>query len=99
MKQQKISRDLLNLAVLTLITALTWVTFDVYRALTNYTIPEVLEEQMLPLNPKLDQEKINRLKERLRTPEEELANIPAPEPPEPTEDLESTESATISGEL
>ena len=88
MKKNK--QDLLTFSILTLITVLTWIGFDVYQALTRYTIPEILDKQIQPLNPKLNQETINQLKERLQISEEELTQLPTPQI-EP----ESTESAEI----
>ena len=91
---KKTNRDILVLSILTLITVLTWIAFDVYQALTKYTLPQVLEEQMRPLDPKIDRAKIEKLKERLSIAEEEREKIALPEIPESTE---STESATPSG--
>jgi len=77
MKKKK--QDFLVFSILTLITVLTWIGFDVYQALTSYTIPEILDKQIQPLNSKLDQETINQLKERLQINEEELTQIPTPQ--------------------
>lgn len=94
MKKRKINRDILVLSVLTLITVLIWIAYDVYQALTKYTLPKVLEEQMKPLEPEIERTKIEKLKKRLSIPEEELEKIPLPEITP-----EATESATPSGEL
>ena len=89
MKKNK--QDLLTFSILTLITVLTWIGFDVYQALTRYTIPEVLDKQIQSLNPKLDQETINQLKKRLQISEEELTQLPTPQiEPESTESAETT---------
>lgn len=100
--RKKINRDILVLSILTLITVLTWIAFDVYKALTKTTIPKVLEEQMRPLEPRIDRAKIEKLKERLSIPEEELEKIAILKVEEatPTAEMpESTESATPSGGL
>lgn len=61
---QKLNRDLFNLSIMTLITVLTWAGFDVYRAFHQVEIPQVLERQIQPLNPQLDQEVFANLRER-----------------------------------
>ena len=99
---KKKNRDILVLSILTLITVLTWIAFDVYKALTKTTIPKVLEEQMRPLEPRIDRAKIEKLKERLSISEEELEKIAISKIEEATpaaEMPESTESATPSGGL
>ena len=102
MRKSKINRDIFVLSILTLITVLTWIAFDVYQALTRTTIPEVIQEQMKPLEPKIDKTKIERLQERLSISEEELEKIIIHKIEETTPVLEiseSTESATPSGEF
>lgn len=102
MRKKKINRDILILSILTFIAVLTWIAFEVYQALTKYTIPEVLEEQMRTLNPRIDKAKIEKLKERLSIPESELEKVTTSKVEEATpaaEISESTESATPSGEL
>lgn len=93
--RKKINRDALILSILTLITVLTWIAYDVYQALTKYTLPEVLEEQMRPLEPRIDRATLEKIKKREGIPEEELEKIATPA----VEISESTESATPSGEL
>lgn len=61
---RKLNRDLLNLSIMTLITVLTWLGFDLYRAFQQVEIPQVLERQIQPLNPQLDKEVFANLKER-----------------------------------
>lgn len=96
MKKKKINRDLISLAVSTLLTVAVWIGFDVYRALTRYTLPEILDQQMQPLDPKLNQEIINQLKERFRISEEELGQLEELEPV--AEANETTPSANPSGQ-
>ncbi len=96
MKKKKINRDLISLAVSTLLTVAVWIGFDVYRALTRYTLPEILDQQMQPLDPKLNQEVINQLKERLRISEEELGRLEELGPV--AEANETTSSANPSGQ-
>lgn len=102
MKKRKVNRDILVLSTLTLITVLTWIAFDVYQALTKTTIPEVIQEQMRPLEPKIDKTKIERLKGRLSISEEEIEKTIMSKVEKSTTTLEtpeSTQSATPSGEF
>lgn len=99
--RKKIDRDILILSILTVLTVLTWVAYDVYQALTKYTLPDVLDEQMRPLEPKVDRAKIEKLKQRLSIPEAELNKVAVTQVKEvtPAAELEeSTKSATISGQ-
>ena len=103
MKKIKLGKDALKLAILTLITVITWIGFDVYRALTKSDIPKILQRQIAPLNPKLDWETVERLKTKGTVGEEELKKVVVPETtptPEPTPTIEVTPSpeATLSPE-
>lgn len=75
MKKQ-LSRDLLTLSVLTLITVFTWIGFEVYRALTKTEIPTVLQRQIEPLNPTIKRDIFQDLKSRRSFSTEELV-VPA----------------------
>ena len=55
-KKFKLGKDILTLAILTLITALTWAGFAIWSAATQNTINKVTQEQMAPLNPQLKKE-------------------------------------------
>lgn len=57
-------KEVLFLAVATLITASAWVVFDAYHAYTTSTIPKALEEIALPITPKIDTKIIQDLKVR-----------------------------------
>lgn len=57
-------KDVLFLAVATLITALAWVVFDAYHAYTTLTIPKALEEIALPITPTIDTKIVQTLKIR-----------------------------------
>lgn len=46
--------DLLIIAVLTLMTILTWITFDVYRILKTQEIPKIIKDELAPLNLEID---------------------------------------------
>jgi hypothetical protein len=76
MKNLQLGKDSLILAILTLITAITWIGFDVYKASTRTTIPKATKEQMKKLNPTIDTEVIENIKSRKSFSEEELNNTP-----------------------
>ena len=56
--------NVIALMVLTLVTLLIWLTFNVYRSFTKDTPPAVPEEIILPLNPKLDTVVIDEMETR-----------------------------------
>ena len=72
MKRYRKKNDVLFLSVLTLITVLTWIGFDVYRALNKPKVPAVLKEQMRALDPQFDEKTLAELNQRLKITEEEL---------------------------
>jgi len=64
MRKKGIDRDLVIVLTTTLITLATWVGFEVYRAYTKVTIPEVLQKHLQPLNPTLDTKVLDQLEQR-----------------------------------
>ena len=89
MKRPKISRDLFFLSILTVITTLTWIILDTYRAFSKIEIPKVLQEQIEPLNPELESKVFEDLSKRLLI-EEGVLVLPTITP---------TPEATVSGEI
>ncbi len=101
MRKKLKTPTLVTTAVLTLITVIFWVAFEVYRTITHKPPPVVPEEIILPLNPTLDQNILNGLSKRINLGESEVGNLtaenqtPTPVPtPEVTEAPVATESAT-----
>lgn len=95
MKRLQFGKDALILSIMTLMTVLVWIGFDVYRVLTKTEIPQVLQKQIASLNPKIDRETIGRIKIKKTISEEELKTIPLPvimPSPEATPASEATES-------
>ncbi len=86
MKEFKLGKDALILAIMTLITAMTWVGLEVYRVSVKTTIPKITQEQMQSLNPSLDVKAIEDLKTNLSFSDEELNSSSLPL---------STKSATL----
>ncbi|HTK03292.1 MAG TPA: hypothetical protein VL401_00790 [Alphaproteobacteria bacterium] len=64
MKNTKLP-NLISILVLTLLTAVTWISFGIYRAFTTKPAPVVKKEVSEPLNPTLDKDVINSLGNRL----------------------------------
>lgn len=58
------NKDLLILSILTFITVLAWIAFDVYHAATTSTITPLQKELIEPLSPSFDQEVILKIKGR-----------------------------------
>ncbi len=86
MKEFKLGKDALILAIMTLITAMTWVGLEVYRVSVKTTIPKITQEQMQSLNQSLDVKAIEDLKTNLSFSDEELNSSSLPL---------STKSATL----
>jgi len=59
----KITKDWILILICSLITVLSWVGFEIYRVWNTPTVTPLLEEQMKPLNPELDQRAIEILRE------------------------------------
>lgn len=64
MKTKRLSKDILILTILTVITVFTWIGVDVYRTLRRPTPPNIPAELLLPLNPKLETRVIDDLTNR-----------------------------------
>jgi len=60
--KKKTGRDTIFLLGWTLITVLSWVGFEVYRAYTKPHIPEVIQKLLAPLDPTLDTQVLDKLK-------------------------------------
>lgn len=106
MKKLQLGRDALVLSILSLITVLTWIGFDVYRALTKTEIPQILQRQLTPLDPKIPAVTFQNLEQRVSFTQEELSQITVPtaeeelveeELIEETEEV-ATESGTVATE-
>ena len=74
--KKKIEQNILVLLIVTMITIFVWAGLSIYRSFTKSTAPEVLKEQIEPLDPNFDLETLGSLKERKTFSEEELESIP-----------------------
>lgn len=75
MRKPKISRELLLLAILTLITVLTWISFEIYRTFTQPVSLKIPTTQLEPLDPKINMQIMENLAKRETISKEEL-NLP-----------------------
>lgn len=75
MNKLKFSKEALNIAILTLVTILFWIGFEVYQSLTKIDIPQVLQKQTEPLDTTISFPIIEGLKQRNSFTEQELQNI------------------------
>ena len=94
MKKIKLGKDILTLAIFTLITALTWVGFAVWSAATKTTINKITQEQMAPLNPQIKREVFESLKKNSSFSEEEM-NVKLESPPMATGASQTTTESAI----
>lgn len=75
-QKKKISRDLIIIAGLSVITVLLWIGITVYQSLVSPTIPKVLQEQLRPIRPDFDTQVLNTLNLRRTISERDLENLP-----------------------
>ncbi|MFH1289472.1 MAG: hypothetical protein ABIH88_02010 [Patescibacteria group bacterium] len=98
----KFGKDLLVLTILTLLVIVTWVGFDIYKALNKTTIPKATKEQMQKLDPTLNTKVIEDIKSRIVFSEDDLNNpsaqVKKDEDEEAEIENENEESATVSGQ-
>ena len=59
-------KDIILLLGSTFFVVIVWIIFNIYHNLVVYTIPEVLEKEILPINPAFDQNSISKIKQRSR---------------------------------
>jgi hypothetical protein len=57
--------NIIVILILTLVTVVTWISFSIYRALTEETSPSVPQNISEPIDPKLDVVTINKIKSGL----------------------------------
>lgn len=65
MKKFELGKDYLILAILTLLTVLSWTALTIYQSAKRTTIPKVTQEQLTPLDPQLPVEVIEKIRSGL----------------------------------
>jgi len=71
MKEFKLGKNALILSVLTLLTVITWIGFEIYFTLKKTTIPQTTREQISPLEIKIEPKIIEKIKENIFFSEEQ----------------------------
>lgn len=74
-KDRFFSSNSLVIGIFTLLAVGSWVTFDVYRGLTKSTVPDVLQEQIRPLDTEFDEEVVNNLRNRRQFSDQFLLTV------------------------
>lgn len=75
MNKFKLGKDALILSIMTFLTVLTWVFFEIYRTAKKTIITQVTEKQMLPLKPEIKTATINLLRQKISYTSQELDEI------------------------
>lgn len=75
MNKKKGRPFIINIIILTVITSILWVIFDVYRAFTTKPAPIVPEEILAPINPTLNQDLLNEVEKRVYLNEDEIPEV------------------------
>ena len=88
-KKNTSKKNILKLVILTTITVFSWIAFDIHRTLRKSTIPQVLQEQLEPLNPNFDKKTLESLQKRRVITLEELDSVPEMTQFEPAEKVSS----------
>jgi len=68
------------MAILTLVTTVCWVVFDVYRAFTTKPAPPVGQDILSPIDPNLDLNALNRLQTKVQLNDEEIGDTEVTSP-------------------
>lgn len=90
-KKQSRSKSVLIIGIFTLLTVGSWVIFDVYRSLVKTTVPNVVQQQIQPLDSKLDNDVMTDLQARRSFTDQELNSV------HPNPNLIVSPAATRSG--
>lgn len=83
MKRKKQPR-VLTLSILTTLTVLTWVAFEVWHSFTKQPPPQVDSKILRAIDPKLDTETLGKIKSKLYFPDEEARRGSLPVGSSPT---------------
>jgi hypothetical protein len=97
--EQKLKRDLLRIAVLTVITVLIWIGLTTYWAFKKSQIKPEVQRQLVPLTPSLDLDTMENIKQRQPVTAQDWKSLGLePEKPQIIQ-LPETEAATGGAEL
>lgn len=84
MKENKLP-SIVSILILTLVTAITWIGFSVYRAFVVQPAPSVAKEVIQPLTPTLDTSIIEKIQSSLyldssQIPDNVVTSVQTPQP-------------------
>lgn len=88
-------KNLLKLAIITLITIIVWVAAATYRSFTKSRIAPDVKKQLLPLTPTLDIDTMEKIQQRQVTPTINWNDLKPAKP----EILALPKSATVSAKI
>lgn len=91
--EKRVSKDTLYVVILTTLTILAWIGFEVVRSLGRSEINQVVKKQLEPLPAGIDQQVLTELKQRIKVEESQIQSLSV------AEVTESGKGATIGGEL
>lgn len=95
----RLKRDLLHLAVFSLITVVIWLGLVTYRALTKSQVKPDVKKQLTPLTSSLELDTMNQVSQRLKAPAIDWDSLGQTVPVVVVEAEEATQSASVSGQL
>ena len=75
---KRVSRDTLYIALVSTVTILAWIGFEVIRSLTKSEVKSVTRQQLEPLPAGLNQTAIQLLKQRVVIDASKTQNLPVP---------------------
>lgn len=90
--EQKIRRDLLRLAVLTVVVVVIWIGLEVYRSMRQSQVGPEVKKQLSPLTPSLDLDTMESVKQRQQVLPEDWSSLRR------VLEIPTTPEATASGE-
>lgn len=73
--EQKIKRDLLRLAVLTVVVVIVWISLEIYRSMKQSQVGPEVKKQLSPLTPSLDLDTMESIKQRQQVLPEDWSNL------------------------
>lgn len=94
MDEYKFGKNMLILSIMTLITVIVWIGYEVYHAYTQTTVPKIIKELIKPLSPNIDEVTIEDIKKKYQIPGEELNVVT-----QPAAELETEEGRGIEEEI
>ncbi len=93
----RLKRDLLRLAVFSLITVVIWLGLVTYHALTKSQVKPDVKKQLTPLTSSLELDTMNQVSQRLKAPAIDWDSLGQTVPLVVLE--EATQSASVSGQI